>query len=114
MGVDNSNLRHEIWVHWFDRFKNHPELNDIRLKVMLTLVVVNPPPSKITHSELQSLFNLTDKTIRGLRKTLESKGWTKEVFKDRNITICATDKAKDLFQDFIVDITIPRLMYGDE
>lgn len=108
----DQDLRHKYWEHWIKRFTLYPELNDMRLKVMLTLIVISP--STMTHSELQDLFNLTDKTIRGLRKILQCKGWTNEQFKNRNINICPTEQAKELFGDYIVGSTLPKVLFYEE
>ena len=91
--METKHLTYEGWHGWFDCFSAYPELNDMRLKVMLTLIVVKPNADPVTHSDLQQTFKLTDKTIRGLRRILLSKGWTEESFVDRNIIIRPTDRA---------------------
>ena len=92
-------LTYKYWVHWFNRFNVHPELSDIRIKVMLTLITVNP--YVVTHVELQRLFKLTDKTVRNMRTVLRTKGWTEETFVDRHVTIRPTQKAVDLLEDLL-------------
>ncbi len=91
-------LSYKSWVDWFDRFSKYPELADIRIKVMLTLITVQPDT---THVQLQRLFKLTDKTVRNMRTVLSTKGWTEETFVDRHVSIRPTQKAVDLLEDLL-------------
>ena len=104
-------LRYQYWVHWFNRFNVYPELTDIRIKVMLTLITVNP--EVVTHGELQRLFKLTDKTVRNMRTVLSTKGWTEETFVDRHVSIRPTQKSIDLFDDYIIGKTLPVLYFRE-
>ena len=92
--------RYKTWIQWFRRFEPYPELRDTRLKVMLTLITIDHTSGPQTHVKLQELFQLTDKTVRGLRCILVEKGWTEEHFANRHICICPTAKAKELFKDY--------------
>lgn len=87
-------------LKWFRRFEPYPELRDTRLKVMLTLITLDHKSGPQTHVKLQELFQLTDKTVRGLRCILVEKGWTEEYFANRHICISPTSKAKELFKDY--------------
>ena len=92
--------RYKTWIQWFRRFEPYPELRDARLKLMLTLITIDHKSAPCTHVKLQELFQLTDKTVRGLRNILVHHGWTEEGFMDRQICIYPTDKAKVLFNDY--------------
>ena len=92
--------RYLTWLQWFRSFESYPELRDTRLKIMLTLITIDYKSGPHTHVKLQELFQLTDKTVRGLRQILVHHGWTAESFTDRQICISPTDKAKELFNDY--------------
>ena len=111
---EGRRLRYYYWTHWFHRGEDYPELVDIRIKVMLTLITIKPKPNRVTHVDLQKLFRLTDKTVRNMRTVLKSNGWTIETFVNRQVTIEPSKKAIDLFDDYIIGKQLPVLYFDDK